>query len=228
VLSQLESILNSPDATPPKRSEVARYIYFQTLVLRKLHPEDQSRAFEYFQQTQTLKDSSPWTLATTIETAKFFEDVPISRLATEPLLRKRIIEVFSSLLSGLAPTDTINREIAAVKLAKLYLADGQIEAARLLTEGVSEDATWLPVLASLAEKENNPSGSESLWQQLEQLLPTGSDDWWEARLNRLSVLHRLDAGRAEELLNSTIALYPETPQTFSDRLQALSEQWRAE
>ena len=228
VLSRLQSLLNHPDSTKGKQQKYARYIYYQMLVLRALHPSAQTDAFTHFQQLQSLIASSPWTLATTIEAAKFFEDVEDSRFTTEPVLRQQMIDVYQALNTISASTESTNREVVEVKLAKLYLADGKIDAANELAKDVPKNASWLPILAELAETQGEIRRSEMLWQRLEESLPQGNDGWWEARLNRLRLLHKINADKANAMLGRTLSLYPEAPQSVSAKLQELGERWRVE
>ena len=227
VLSKLQSLLDQSDSKKPKQTETARYIYYQLLVLRRLYPEDQSQAFANFQQLQSLNVDSPWTLAATTEAARFFEDVDDSRFAAEPILRQQMIAVYQDLQSILRSTESTNREAVNIKLSKLYLADGKIDAAIILAADAPENASWLPILAELKEVQGDLRQSEVLWQQLEQLLPALSDDWWEARLNRLRVMHKTEPEAAKETLERTISLYQNTSQSVSTRLQELARQWEA-
>ena len=234
VLSKLQSLLDDPDFANGGQQETARYIYYQTLVLRRFQPEQQSQAFDYFNQLQSLNVSSPWKLAATTEVAKFFEDVEDSRVTAEPILRQQMTDVYQALQSSLASTASTNRDAVEVKLTKLYLADGKIEAASDIATDAPENASWLPTLAALSEAKGDLSRSERLWQRLEQLLPPASNGWWEARLNRLMVLRQLDADKAKAMLERTISLYPnasqssEASQSVSARLQELARQWRAQ
>ena len=226
VSSKLKSLLNHPDSTKRKQQTV-RFIYYQTMVLRRLHPDARTEAFNYFQQLQSFNVSSPWTLAATTEVAKFFEDIEDSRFATEPVLRQRMIDVYQALQTILSTAASTNRDAVEIRLAKLYLADGKTDALNDLTEDVPKNASWLPIIAEMAEAQGDIHRSETLWQRLEEALPLGTDPWWKARLNRLKVLHKIDADKAKAMLDRTISLYPEAPQSVSAQLLELSERWRA-
>ena len=228
VLTELQSLLDHPDSAKGKQQKKARFIYYQTLVLSRLQPDAQTEAFSYFQQLQSLNDSSPWTLAATTEVARFFEDVVDSRFANEPVLRQKMIDVYQALQTITASTTSTNRDAVEIKLTKLYLAAGKIEAANDLAANAPENPSWLPTLAALANAKGDYPRSELLWQRLEQLLPTGSSDWWEARLNRLNVLHQVDVAKAKAMLASTISLFPEAPQRISVKLKELGKQWGAQ
>ena len=225
VLSRLQSLLGGPDLSNGRPSQKARQIYYQTLVLQKFHPEDVTQAFTKFQQIESLNSSSPWTLAGITKVAEFFEDVEDSRLATEQNLRFQMIDVYQALHSILESTKSTNRAAVKIKLAKLYIADGEFEAAKNLTKDETEDTVWLPIFASLAEADGDLRKSETLWQRLEELLPAGGDNWWTARMNRIEVLHQLDASQAKIMLDRTISLYPNAQPSIITRLQELADQW---
>ena len=227
VMSNVQSLLANPDSTNEKPSQKARQIYFETLVLRKFHSEDMDQAFINFQRIQSLNDSSPWTLAGITEVAKFFEDVENSRFATQQSLRMQMIDVYQNLHKILGSTKSTNLAAVKIKLAKLHLADGDIESANKLAEQASDVAAWLPILASLAEAKGNLRASENLWRRLEQLLRAGEDDWWKARMNRLAVLHQFDADQAKTMLDRTISLHPDAQPSVLAQLHALADQWEA-
>lgn len=230
LLTDLESPLSDSQRLKNERSRAARQLYYRVHALQRLRPEDYSQAFTHFRQLKKLGDRSPWTLATIIEVAKFFEGKTELQFLADDLFRAQMIEVYRSLheTTKTVSEAEFNREVAAVKLAELYLADGQFDAAHVLAEGVPENLAWLPILASLAKEKNDPRKSESYWQRLERQLPVGSEQWWEARLNRMTVLRLFDTSQSIKLLSTTTKLNLKTPRRFELRLQTLTDQWRAE
>ncbi len=244
-LGQVERLLNSNRQIRHRGLKAVMQIYYRTLVLLDRQPIDQTQAFEYFQFLESLDVRSPWTLATLIQIARCFENVSHDRLCSDRSLRKQMIAVYHRLSmvqrskgandwtvsaplyvgedGAVAPK---NKDIVAVKLAELYIADGQIEAANRLTHGVPENMMWLPVLAALREVAGDFRRCAALWMSVEQRIAVGSDDWWEARLKRVAVLHQFDPSQAIDLVEQTMVLNPNAPERFSIRLRELAKQWR--
>ena len=205
-----------------KRSETTKLLYFQILALRKSQPKNLSRVYEYFQKLKSLKVSSTWTSAATIEIAKAFEGAEDFENIDHQTSRNRMIEVYELLLTS---TTSANEDTASFRLAQLYLDDGRLIEAEGLLANREEDPLWLSVQAELAARKNDSRESAKLWRQVEKQNPTGTAGWLDARLQRVSVLHQFDERAATELFKRTLALNPNMPRGYVTKFKQLADKW---
>lgn len=225
VLVNVKGLIEGAAATNMKTTGAAKFLYYQSLALRTLRPENYSRAHDYFQQLELVNHSSPWTSAAMTEIAKVFENAEDEMNVNDQAFRGRMIKVYEFLSKLTKSTKSANSEIVSLKLARLYIADERLLEAEELVLNSKQDILWLPLRADLAEKKNDLHQSASLWQQVEKQSPVGTETWLDARWKRLLVLHQIDEPGAIELLNRTIALNPSMPPTYATRFQQLADRW---
>lgn len=224
-LENVKELMDGSDSTKNKTDAAAKFLYFQSLVLRTLHPKNHRRADGYFQRIKQLNNPSPWKATAAIEIAKIYENAEDNVEVDAPVFRGKMIGVYELLSKLKNSAESSNAKVVSLKLAKLYLADDRLLEAEELVQDSQPDVLWLPLRASLAEKKNDPRQSASLWQQLEELSPKGSETWFDARWKRILVLHQFDETNATELLIRTMALHPNMPPTFATRFRQLADKW---
>ena len=225
VLGNVKRMLEGTSTPGLKKTEAAKFLYFQSLALSTLQPKNHIAAHRFFREIERLDDSSPWTSAATIEIAKVFENAENTMNSNDQAFRGKMIDVYKFLFNRSNSTQSANREVVSHKLARLYLAEDRLLEAEKLLQNSKPDPHWLPLHADLAKKKNDLHRCASLWQQLEKQSLAGTDIWLDARLNRLSVLHQFDKPTAVELLDRTIALNPDMHPTYATQFQQLANRW---
>lgn len=224
-LVSVKRLINDASQTPPKKIEAAKYLYFQSLVLRTLQPENHRLADEYFEQIKQLNHSSTWTVAAALEIAQVFENAQAKTNVDGRVYGDQMIRVYEFLSQQSTLLKSSNEKVVSLRLARLYIADDRLLEAEALVQGAKQDPLWLPIRANLAKQKRDWRRSASLWQELEKQISAGTDAWLDARLKRLLVLHQFDERAATELLTRTIALNPNMRPTFATRFRQLADQW---